>query len=507
MANVELNEINFDSMSDFELLEYERLVELDGAYENFYKCCQYLQPEFYNSDRPYLKEYCDTLQAFYECRIARLTDKSPWIIFPKKPPAIFKICYKLMVNMPPQTGKSRTLVLFTQWCLGRNQDEKVITGSFNDDSASEFSRFTRDGIAEEKNAPDQHVYSDVFPTVRLKRGNTSVQKWALEGQHFSYLGTGLNGTVTGKGATIRIVDDIIKGVEQAISARALEKAWLWYSGTFSSRRAAGEAHIKEIFNATPWAKKDPQGILKETEGNLWYIFSKEMYDDSTGKMLSDKVMPYQEYIEMKNRALRNPITAMVFWANYHHRLVDVEGRMYSAFKTYKELPMDVKGRVMFDNVRAYVDTADEGKDYLCMVIYGVYQSNAYILDVYYTQDGMETTEPETARRLLEFDVKVADVESNNGGRGFARKVKEIITKAKGFVAIKWFHQSKNKKTRINVNSATVQERVFYPIDWAVRWPEYYEAMTSYTGKNDAHDDGPDATTGVIEKMAKGKLKW
>ncbi len=88
--------------------------------------------------------------------------------------------------------------------------------------------------------------------------------------------------------------------------------------------------------------------------------------------------------------------------------------------------MDDKGNLLFTATKAYVDTADEGADYLCVIIYGVYNKEAYILDVYYTNLAMEITEPETAMRLYEHGVNVADIESNNGGRGFARSVDRIL---------------------------------------------------------------------------------
>jgi hypothetical protein len=45
------------------------------------------------------------------------------------------------------------------------------------------------------------------------------------------------------------------------------------------------------------------------------------------------------------------------------------------------------------------------------------------------------------------------------------------------------------------------QHIYFPTDWRFRWPEYYKAMTEYSkeGKN-AHDDAPDATTGLVEMM-------
>ncbi len=48
------------------------------------------------------------------------------------------------------------------------------------------------------------------------------------------------------------------------------------------------------------------------------------------------------------------------------------------------------------------------------------------------------------------------------------------------------------------------DHIYYPINWRDRWPEYYGAMNKYQreGKN-KHDDAPDATTGIAEKIGQG----
>ena len=116
---------------------------------------------------------------------------------------------------------------------------------------------------------------------------------------------------------------------------------------------------------------------------------------------------------------------------------------------------------------------------------------------------MEITEPAVSRSILENDVTWADIESNNGGRGFARNVEKILREQfrSNRAVIHWFHQSQNKMARILSNATNVMEHVYFPADWMYRWPDYYDDMTRYQreGKN-AHDDAQDATTGVVEKM-------
>ena len=92
----------------------------------------------------------------------------------------------------------------------------------------------------------------------------------------------------------------------------------------------------------------------------------------------------------------------------------IRDRLYTSFKTYSELPKDANGKLVFSKIQNYTDTADTGDDYLCSINYGVYNGEAYVLDVLYTKEGMEITEPATAKMLYDGKVNVADIESNNG---------------------------------------------------------------------------------------------
>jgi predicted phage terminase large subunit-like protein len=113
---------------------------------------------------------------------------------------------------------------------------------------------------------------------------------------------------------------------------------------------------------------------------------------------------------------------------------------------------------------------------------------------------MEITEPETAKMLTKHNVGCAVIESNNGGRGFARNVeKECRALGNKHTIIKWFHQSKNKIARILSNSTSVMNNIYFPVNWEDKFPEFARAIKEYQreGKN-AHDDAPDALTGVYE---------
>lgn len=382
--------------------------------------------------------------------------------------------------------------MLSQWLFGRDPSEQIMTGSYNETLSTTFARSVRDGIAGEAFDPNRTVFSDIFPHTRMKYGEAAAGKWALEGQYASYLATSPGGTATGFGARKLIIDDLIKKAEEAFNENTLEKQWQWFTDTMLSRTETG---YKIIIIMTRWATGDLAGRALAHWPDAEHITMKALQDDGT--MLCDAVLTRADY-EDKVRTMSEEIAS----ANYQQEPIDLKGRLYSSFKTYTGIPRDENGKPLFIRISNYTDTADQGSDFLCSITYGAYNHEAYVLDVYYTKAPMEVTEPETARRLAAHGCNVARIESNNGGRGFARNVeRELRALDTNRCRIEWFHQSENKIARILTNATWVQDHIYFPVNWRDRWPEYAKAMQSYQkeGKN-AHDDAPDATTGVAEQF-------
>ncbi len=447
------------------------------AKREFFFYCNLKAPSFYKPEREYLVDLCNEFQAFYE------GDDEV-----------------LVVNMPPRHGKSRTAGLFVEWVLGYNGTEKIMTGSYNETLSTMFSKNVRNSIQETKVDKYKVTYSDIFPNTRIKQGDGAMNLWSLEGGYNNYLATSPTGTATGFGCTLMIIDDLIKNAAEAYNEEVLQKHWDWFTNTMLSRLEEGG---KIIIIMTRWATGDLAGrALEHYRGQgakIKHITMKALQDD--GSMLCDEVLSHKSY-QAKIKAMGLDIAS----ANYQQEPIDIKGKLYTSFKTYKKLPKDEKGNLLFTAIRNYTDTADQGDDYHCSIDYGVYNNEAYVLNVLYTKDGMEITEPATAKMLHDDDVNVADIESNNGGRGFARSVERILKEVhhSNKVQVNPFHQSKNKNARILSNSTWVMNHVYFPVNWNDRFPEYYAAMTKYQkeGKN-LHDDAPDATTGIAEKIGQG----
>lgn len=439
--------------------------QLELARRDFFDYCELMAPDFYKRSRQYLVQLANTLQEF---------------VFnsPKK---------VLVISIPPRCGKSRTASLFAEWTFGKDPTKKIMTGSYNETLSTQFAKTVRNTIQTQKVEPFIPVFSDVFPDVKIKQGDAAMNMWSLEGQYSSYLATSPSGTATGFGCSLMIIDDVIKNAQEANNQLTKQSHYEWFTNTMLSRLEEGG---KIIIIMTRWASDDLAGrIINHFQDDAEIISLKALQDDGT--MLCEDVLSRESYEEKKK--LMSPD---IFYANYQQEPIDLKGQLYTSFKTYDSLPQ-------FEKIQSYTDTADTGSDYLCSIIYGIYQKEAYILDVIYTNEPMEITEPLVAKHIFEYKVNQADIESNNGGRGFSRQISHYLTNTynTNHTVIRPFHQSKNKQARILSNATWVMEHIYFPQNWHNKYPEFYKAITSYQreGKN-LHDDAPDALTGVAEKV-------
>ena len=456
--------------------------KIELARREFFFYCQLKAPDFYKSDRTFLVNLCNELQEFVE------SDE--------------EVC---VVNIPPRHGKSRTAGNLVEWCLGNDPTYKIMTGSYNETLSTMFSKNVRNSIQEKKADESKSVFSDVFPGVEIKYGDGAMNLWSLEGGYNNYLATSPTGTATGFGCNLMIIDDLIKSALEANNATVLENHWSWFTDTMLSRL---EEDGKIIIIMTRWHSEDLAGKVLEwcqsSNKKYRHIKDKALLDPVKHKMLCPEILSYESYKD-KTSAMGEDIAS----ANYNQEPIDLKGRLYTKFKTYEDIPRDFNGNQLFTEIKNYTDTADEGSDYLCSITYGVYNMEAYVLDIIYTQEAMEHTEGKVAKMLFDYRENIADIKSNNEGKGFARAVESILQQQfqTNKTSVNWFHQSQNKKARILSNCTWVMEHIYFPKNWRDRWPEYYKDMNKYQreGKN-AHDDAQDATTGIAEKISKGKVK-
>jgi predicted phage terminase large subunit-like protein len=462
------NEIERDNISELQKRKYGE------AYASLWEYCKLKADKFYTEDANYLWEICDAMQSF-------LRDDNELLV----------------INMPPRFGKSRTASLASQWYLGRDKTLKLIVASYNEKLSRRFSKIVRNDIQEVKSDINRVVFSDIFPNINIKFGSATVDLWGLDGNaEDNFLATSPDATMTGFGADLIIIDDIVKNAYEANHKQLLEDHFEWFTDTLYSRL---EGKAKVMLIMTRWATKDLAGrviSMYQEQGRKYRLISKKAFDGV--KMLNERVLNKERYDN-----LIQTIGEDIVRANYDQEPIDLKGRLYGEFITYKDKPQ-------FKSIHSVCDTADEGGDYLCNIIYGLTAGGdpkAYVIDAYYTQEPMEKTENTLVEKFIEHKVEQAVFESNFGGKAFVRNIERLSVDAGNkktlFVP---YTQTKNKEARILSNATNVTRGIYMPEYWNKLFPQFYRDVTEYqrTGKNE-HDDAPDCLTAICERDLSGTV--
>jgi predicted phage terminase large subunit-like protein len=481
-------------MTKAERLKRLRDIRVAKGKRDFWEYCKLTEPIFYSEDRWHLKKVCKSLQAFYEDRIVRVDGE--WKIV-EDASYTNEVCQQFYLEMPPRHGKTRTLTKFCEWVLGKENTYKFMYTSYNDENASDTSRFVRDLISKERTDPLEYVFSDFF-NESLQQDNKAVSKWALKGQYFNFIAAGKGGSVTGKGCDFLIVDDPVKNARDALNDNESENTWKWFRDTLLSRVEEGG---KILINHTRWPREDLIQRLKnkyEKAGEKpYYELVLPAFDGE--KMLCDSLLSYQSYLQKK--AL---LDEEIFEANYNQNVITVKGKVFHKFLMYDSMPEDPAW------VGAWCDFADEGDDFMALLVCNVFETEngnrAFVRDVMYVQDNVEAYMDDLIDMLNRNEVDIMKVESNNGGKGFAVEVERRLNIIGCPTEVQWEHNSSNKHTRIITNANLVQQMLIYPRDWKERFPEFARHILSYqrTGKN-RYDDAPDVITMCAEDLEFGGL--
>ena len=420
---------------------------------------------------------------------------------------------RLMITMPPQHGKSegstRRLPAFI---FGRNPDSKIAVASYNTTFARKFNRDIQRII-------DTKEYHEIFPDTLLNASNVvtvsssflrNSEEFEIVGHRGSLKAIGRGGALTGNSVDVMVMDDLYKDYSEGNSPIIRDAVWDWYTTVVKTRL---HNDSQELIVFTRWNEDDLIGRLERKENVITInsLSDLENINPNDWVKINFEAIQTQEPTDVDKRPKGEPL-----WKYKHNlaklentRLLDPEnfnclyqgnpkskeGLLYGDFKTYTHLPeLKIK--------KCLIDTADKGTDYLCAINYGEplddNDDNIYILDILYTQQPMEITEGLTANFITNGNVNSVDVESNNGGRSFARVIDD---KTSPNISINWYHQSDNKESRIFSNSATVTNRIVFPERWSIDYPEFYDHITNFKKlfKANKYDDCADTLTSIIEK--------
>jgi predicted phage terminase large subunit-like protein len=219
--------------SDVDILEQLAVAE---ARWSFYAYRQYINPKLKLGW--WQRESAYELQRFYEDLIAG-----------KRP--------RLIIEAPPQHGKSLLIVDFISWLAGTHPELRTIYTSFSERLGVRANLRLQRTYASDK-------FKKIFPDTKT---GATVNRDLIEyeGTDGYFRNTTVRGSITGEGLDLGVIDDPIKGREQARSATVRDATWDWLTDDFMTR-FADDAGLLIIL--TRWHIDDPVGRLKEIDPNI-----------------------------------------------------------------------------------------------------------------------------------------------------------------------------------------------------------------------------------------------
>jgi len=470
------------------------------ARKNFWAFCQYMDADFF-IDKPapehidlpgiwhrkYLKKCAAALQQVERGKIEML-----------------------MMNMPTRAGKTYIMSMWTAWMFGRHNKGSIMRNSYGASLYRDYSHDTMNIIQDPK-------YVELFPETKL--ATSAVDGWRLEtGNRVSFFGAGVCGPLAGKGCTLAAIsDDLIKDFQESQSPTILNTAWMWKRSVHNRRK---EGNCPEIYMGTMWSRKDPasqsievEGLLKD--GGKWVRIKIAALDEND-QSFCELVRTTEQYQEM-----RRTEDSVIWEAVSQQNPIEVKGLLYPAesLNYYKLSEVEKYSNLAYaeswDSTICYIDTADEGVDHLCSTIGNIKGTMVFIgPDIVHTQEPIEITEGKVASQLVDNNPDRIIVESNNGGKPFARKLNTLI-KGRCRASARWIPNTQNKETRMIMKTGKVKEHFWFLAPSEYQQGSNYDIFmrhltstlkTMPVGKNQK-DDAADNITGLAEMVDKKGLQF
>lgn len=397
----------------------------------------------------------------------------------------------LSISMPPGTGKTTLGEFFISFVMGHYPNTPNLMSSHS----GFMTRMFYDAVLNIITS-NEYCWSDVFPDIVFEGNNAKEETINLgRWQPFKTLTCRpIRGSLTGvtRCEGFLYVDDLVSGIEEALSIDRLDKLYGEYTTDLKSRK---KKKAKEIHIATRWSVHDVIGRLERMyEGNPRAEFiAVPDIDPQTGKSNFD----YDYDVGFDEKYFHDMEMSMddvSYRCLYKSDPIEREGILYHP----TELQRYIGGLLDRepDSILAICDTKDTGTDYNFLGVFYQYGDRYYLEDLVFKNIDPGTLDELNSDMLVKHHVQQAQFESNKEGSRTANEVERLVKAKGGRCHITKKYTTQNKETKIIVNSSWVKEHVIFKDITEYEPKSDYGVMMSFLcsytqlGKN-KHDDAPD----------------
>ena len=397
----------------------------------------------------------------------------------------------MIIQAPPQHGKSEAIIDIISWIAGRNPNLKKIFASFSE----------RLGIRANlklQRTYTKKLYKDIFPNTNINNKNNATSVNYLRNREILeyvdkdgyFRNTTVQGSITGESLDLGIIDDPIKGRESANSETVRNKTWEWFTDDFFTRFSEQAGFLMIL---TRWHIDDPAGRLIERNKRIKLITYKAIAEeDEEHRLKGEALFPEhksKEFLE-ERRALMHD----TFEALYQQNPVLKTGNMFKVgmIEVVDSLPAGITQRVRGWDFASTIASGDATAGVKIEELNGIF----FITDIIHfrgSPDEVETALVNTAsldgNRLLQSYPQ-------DPGQAGKSQVAYLSKKLKGY-KFEFTTENGNKETRADgfasqVNAGNVK---MLRASWNF---DYLEELRAFPfGK---YDDRVDASSRAFNKL-------
>ncbi len=409
---------------------------------------------------------------------------------------------RLMVFMPPRHGKSYLCSqYFPAWYIGAFRGRVILT-SYEATFAATWGRLARNVLTE---------WGPPVWNVRVAQDSSAADHWELEGangQHGVMFTAGVGGAITGKGASLLVIDDPVKNMEEAQSATMREKAWQWYTSTAYTRL---EPDGRILVIQTRWHEDDLSGrILKhgreQGDSEPWHVLSLPAIAEADEAHPITGDAPYtrregaplwpSRFSAERLAAIRADVGGKVWAALYQQHPTPDGGLIWHRewFRTYRDLPT-------LTRTIQTIDTAFKtgiASDYSVIATWGATETDFYLLDVWRARVEFPDLKRAILAQAAKHKPSAVLVEDAASGQSALQELRRET--ALPLMPVK---PTGSKEGRAAAVSPLAEAgKVWLPesAPWLADWLEEHVAFPMA-----AHDDAVDTTSMALEHLRGGGI--
>jgi predicted phage terminase large subunit-like protein len=412
----------------------------------------------------------------------------------------------LAISMPPGCGKTALAIFYLTWLAGRNPDEPMLTGSHS----NSFVRGVYDECLRIFDKDGEYLWNDVFPDVTVSNTNAKDcridlgKRKRFETLEFTSIGTGNAGLY--RASTLLYCDDLVSGIEVALSKPRLDKLWETYTTDLRQRKIGNKC--KELHIATRWSVHDVIGRLEQNYGDSdrnRFIVMPAMDEKDESNFDYDYGVGYSTETLRKQREVMDE---MSWKALYMNQPVEREGLLFPAdeLRYFNGVLPDGEP----DRKLMVMDIAWGGGDFTACPIAYVYGDAVFIPDLVFNNGDKTVTRPEVVGKIIQHKINVVRGEANNGGDEYCDVVDSQL-RQQGYhcsVRSQRAPSGQSKLSRIIQYAPDIKR--FYFLDEKHQSKEYkafMEQVTMFTQLGKVpHDDAPDSLAQLADELYNGISK-